>query len=98
MRSSTSANTRRQASNLARRVVITGLGMICAVGNTTAEVWPALLGGKSGVARITGFDPSAFACPIAAQGKSFHPLKVIEKKEVKKIGRVPHLPLAASDE
>jgi len=83
---------------LARRVVITGLGMICAVGNTTAEVWPALLAGKSGVARITGFDASAFACQIAAEVKSFDPLKFIEKKEIKKMGRFIHLALAASDE
>ena len=89
---------RRQASNLARRVVITGLGMICAVGNTTAEVWPALLGGKSGVDRITGFDAAAFACRIAAEVKTFDPLNFIEKKEIKKMGRFIHFAVAASDE
>jgi 3-oxoacyl-[acyl-carrier-protein] synthase II len=89
---------RRQASNLARRVVITGLGMICAVGNTTAEVWPALLAGKSGVSRITGFDASAFACQIAAEVKTFDPLNFIEKKEIKKMGRFIHFAIAASDE
>ncbi len=98
MRSTTSANTRRQASNLARRVVITGLGLLCAVGNTTAEVWPALLAGKNGVDRITGFDASAFACQIAAEVKSFDPLNFIEKKEIKKMGRFIHFALAASDE
>ena len=98
MRSTTSASTRRQASNLARRVVITGLGLLCAVGNTTAEVWPALLAGKNGVDRITGFDASAFACQIAAEVKSFDPLNFIEKKEIKKMGRFIHFALAASDE
>src|SRR5216683_1454735 len=98
MPSTTSANTRRQASNLARRVVITGLGLLCAVGNTTAEVWPALLAGKNGVDRITGFDASAFACQIAAEVKRFDPLNFIEKKEVKKMGRFIHFALAASDE
>jgi 3-oxoacyl-[acyl-carrier-protein] synthase II len=83
---------------LARRVVITGLGLLCAVGNTTAEVWQALLAGKSGVDRITGFDASAFACQIAAEVKSFDPLHFIEKKEVKKMGRFIHFALAASDE
>ena len=39
---------------MARRVVVTGIGLVCAVGNTTAEVWPALLAGKNGVDRITG--------------------------------------------
>jgi len=83
---------------LARRVVITGLGLLCAVGNTTAEVWPALLAGKNGVDRITGFEASAFACQIAAEVKSFDPLNFIEKKEVKKMGRFIHFALAASDE
>ena len=83
---------------MARRVVITGLGMICAVGNTTAEVWPALLAGKSGVDRITGFDASAFACQIAAEVKTFDPLNFIEKKEIKKMGRFIHFAIAASDE
>jgi len=83
---------------LARRVVITGLGLICAVGHTTAEVWQALLAGKSGVTRITGFDPANFACQIAAEVKTFDPLRFIEKKEVKKMGRFIHFALAASDE
>ena len=83
---------------MARRVVITGLGLLCAVGNTTAEVWPALLAGKNGVDRITGFDASAFACQIAAEVKSFDPLNFIEKKDVKKMGRFIHFALAASDE
>jgi len=83
---------------LTRRVVITGLGLICGVGNTTPEVWEALLAGKSGVSRITEFDASKFACQIAAEVKNFDPLQFIEKKEVKKMGRFIHFALAASDE
>jgi 3-oxoacyl-[acyl-carrier-protein] synthase II len=83
---------------LARRVVITGIGLLCGCGNTTDSVWQALLAGKSGVDRITGFDASAFACQIAAEVKSFDPLQFIEKKEVKKMGRFIHFALAASDE
>ncbi len=83
---------------MARRVVITGLGLLCAVANTTAEVWQALLAGKSGVARITAFDASAFACQIAAEVKNFDPLNFIEKKEIKKMGRFIHFALAASEE
>ncbi len=83
---------------MGRRVAVTGLGLICGVGNSTDEVWKALLAGKSGVGRITGFDASAFACQIAAEVKNFDPLKYIEKKEVKKMGRFIHLALAASDE
>jgi len=54
--------------------------------------------GKSGVTRITHFDPSRFACQIAAEVKGFDPLNFIEKKEIKKMGRFIHLAVAASDE
>jgi 3-oxoacyl-[acyl-carrier-protein] synthase II len=83
---------------LGRRVVVTGVGLICGVGNTTEEVWEGLLAGKSGVARITQFDASQFACQIAAEVKNFDPLQFIEKKELKKMGRFIHLALAAADE
>jgi 3-oxoacyl-[acyl-carrier-protein] synthase II len=83
---------------LGRRVVVTGIGLICGVGNTTDEVWRNLLAGKSGVASITQFDASQFACRIAAEVKNFDPLKFIEKKELKKMGRFIHLAMAAADE
>ena len=83
---------------MARRVVITGIGMICSLGHTTGAVWPALLAGKSAVGRITAFDASAFACQIAAEVRGFDPLNFIEKKEVKKMGRFIHFALAASEE
>ena len=83
---------------MARRVVVTGLGLICAVGNTSSEVWKNIVAGKSGVARITHFDPGNFACQIAAEVKGFDPLNFIEKKEVKKMGRFIHLTMAATDE
>ena len=68
------------------------------MGNSTDVVWKALLAGKSGVGRITGFDASAFACQIAAEVKNFDPLNFIEKKEVKKMGRFIHVAIAAADE
>jgi 3-oxoacyl-[acyl-carrier-protein] synthase II len=83
---------------LARRVVVTGLGLICGVGNTSAEVWKNIVEGKSGVGKITHFDASAHACQIAAEVKNFDPLNFIEKKEVKKMGRFIHLAMAAADE
>jgi len=83
---------------LGRRVVVTGLGLICGVGNSTEEVWKGLLAGKSGVARITGFDATNFACQIAAEVRNFDPLNYIEKKELKKMARFIHLAIAASDE
>jgi 3-oxoacyl-[acyl-carrier-protein] synthase II len=85
---------------LSRRVVVTGLGLICGVGNTTQEVWQNLLAGKSGVARITDFndDIEKYACKIAAQVKNFDPLDFVEKKEAKKMARFIHLALAAAHE
>jgi 3-oxoacyl-[acyl-carrier-protein] synthase II len=74
------------------------MGLICGVGNTVPEVWPNLIAGKSGVGAITHFDTAGFACSIAAEVKNFDPLKFIEKKEIKKMGRFIHLALAASDE
>ena len=81
-----------------RRVVVTGLGLICAVGNSTEEAWQALLAGKSGVSKITHFDTSQHSCQIAAEVKNFDPLQFIEKKEIKKMGRFIHFALAASEE
>lgn len=83
---------------MARRVAVTGIGLICGVGNTTEEVWQNLLAGKSGIARITQFDASEFAAQIAAEVKNFDPLRFIEKKEIKKMGRFIHLAIAAADE
>ncbi|HZD31260.1 MAG TPA: beta-ketoacyl synthase N-terminal-like domain-containing protein, partial [Candidatus Angelobacter sp.] len=83
---------------MARRVVVTGVGLICGVGHNADEVWQALLAGKSGVERITGFDASLFACQIAAEVKNFDPLNFIEKKEARKMGRFIHLAIAAADE
>jgi len=83
---------------LARRVVVTGVGLICGVGHNADEVWQSLLAGKSGVERITGFDASQFACRIAAEVKNFDPLQFVEKKEARKMGRFIHLAIAAADE
>jgi 3-oxoacyl-[acyl-carrier-protein] synthase II len=83
---------------LSRRVVVTGLGLICGVGNTAEEVWTGLLAGKSGVGPITSFDTALFTCQIAAEVKNFDPLKFIEKKEIKKMGRFIHFALAAATE
>ncbi len=81
-----------------RRVVVTGIGLICAVGNKTEDVWKALLAGQSGVERITSFDASQFACQIAAEVKNFDPLQFIDRKESRKMARFIHLAIAAADE
>jgi len=83
---------------LARRVVVTGMGLICAVGQTSTEVWQNIVAGKSGVSKITRFDTAQYACQIAAEVKDFDPLNFVEKKEVKKMGRFIHFAMAAADE
>jgi 3-oxoacyl-[acyl-carrier-protein] synthase II len=83
---------------LERRVVVTGLGLICGVGNTAPEVWEGLMAGKSGMAEITAFDLTGHPVRFAAEVKNFDPLKFIEKKESRKMGRFIHLAIAAADE
>ncbi len=82
---------------MSRRVVITGVGLVCGLGIGTDEVWKNLLAGKSGIRSITHFDASAFDCTIAGEVRDFDPLHWAEKKELKKIARFIQLALAATD-
>jgi 3-oxoacyl-[acyl-carrier-protein] synthase II len=81
-----------------RRVVVTGLGLLCGVGKTAPEVWAGLLAGKSGMAEIKAFDLTGHPVRFAAEVKDFDPLKFIDKKEARKMGRFIHFAIAASDE
>jgi len=83
---------------LNRRVVITGMGLICGAGNTKEEVWSTLLAGRSKVGAISRFDVSAFPVRFASEVRNFDPLKFIEKKEVKKMDPFIHYAVAASQE
>jgi len=82
---------------LNRRVVVTGVGLVCGCGIGTDEVWKNLLAGKSGIGPITHFDASKFDCRIAGEVKGFDPHLWIEKKEIKKMGRFIQLAIAATD-
>ncbi len=82
---------------MSRRVVVTGVGLVCGCGIGTEEVWTALQAGKSGIGPVTHFDVSAFDCRIAGEVKNFDPLNWVEKKELKKMARFIQLALAASD-
>ncbi len=81
-----------------RRVVVTGVGLVSAVGNTTEETWAGLLAGKCGIGPITQFDASQHSSKIAAEVRNFDPLQFIDKKDVKKMGRFIHLAMGAADE
>ena len=78
--------------------MVTGLGLVSAVGNTAPEVWNNLLAAKSGIATITRFDITAFPVTFAAEVKNFDPLQFVDKKEARKMGRFIHLALAATHE
>ena len=84
-------------AQLPRRVVVTGVGLICSVGTGTNECWQAILSGKNGIERITQFDASQFSCQIAGEVKNFDPLRYVEKKDVKKMGRFIQFSMAASE-
>ncbi len=81
-----------------RRVVITGLGLVCGVGNTAPEVWRQLLSGASGAGPIQGFDTTGFSVTLAAEVKNFDPLNFVDKKESRKMGRFIHFAFAATQE
>jgi 3-oxoacyl-[acyl-carrier-protein] synthase II len=68
-----------------RRVVVTGVGMVSPLGTGVEKSWAELLRGKSGVARITKFDPTGFDTQIAAEVKDFVPENFIDKKEMKRM-------------
>jgi 3-oxoacyl-[acyl-carrier-protein] synthase II len=79
-----------------RRVVVTGLGLISPVGNTVAEGWANLLAGRSGIAAITRFDASGFACRIAGEVKGFPLEEYISAKEARHMDTFIHYGLAAA--
>src|SRR6202453_4481894 len=81
-----------------RRVVVTGLGLLCGVGKTASEVWDGLLAGRSGMAEIKAFDLTGHPVRFAAEVKEFDPLLFIDKKEARKMGRFIHFAIAASQE
>ena len=81
---------------MSRRVVITGIGLVSALGIGTRETWAGLLAGQSGVGRVTRFDVTAYAAQIAAEVKGFNALDWIEKKEVKKMDLFIQYAIAAA--
>ena len=68
-----------------RRVVITGLGIISPVGNTIPEAWGNLIEGRSGITRITRFDPALFTSQIAGEVKNFDVEQYLSAKEARRM-------------
>jgi len=81
-----------------RRVVITGLGIVAPVGVGVSEAWSNILAGKSGITRITRFDPTPFSSQIAGEVKGFEVSKYLAAKEARRFDTFIHYGLAASME
>jgi 3-oxoacyl-[acyl-carrier-protein] synthase II len=81
-----------------RRVVVTGLGTVCPVGNSVKEAWSNILAGQSGITRITRFDPSPFASQIAGEVKNFDVSTVLSPKEARRVDVFIHYGIAAAVE
>jgi 3-oxoacyl-[acyl-carrier-protein] synthase II len=81
---------------LNRRVVVTGVGLLCGCGIGTDEVWKNIIAGVSGIGPITLFDASAHDSRIAGEVRGFDPLNWVEKKEIKKMGRFIQFALAGA--
>ena len=84
--------------NLEQRIVITGMGAVSPVGLNCQETFDGLTAGKSGIARITSFDPSAITCQIAGEVKGFDPTEHMDRKMARRIGRYAQFSIAATRE
>jgi len=80
-----------------RRVVVTGVGLVTALGTGTEETWKGLCDGRSGVGPISRFDSTEFSTKIAAEVKDFDPLKWFDKKDLKKMDFFIYYAVAAAD-
>ncbi len=81
-----------------RRVVVTGIGCICPLGNSVAESWEKLVNGVSGIGPITKFDPSDLSSRIAGEVKGFDGSKFFDKKELKRTDLFLQYAVAATEE
>ena len=78
-----------------RRVVITGLGLICPVGNSVEEGWQNIIAGVSGIAPVTRFDTSTFPVKFAGEVKNFDITQYISAKDARRMDKFIHYGLAA---
>ena len=79
-----------------KRVVITGMGLITALGHTVEETWEALCQGRSGIGPIRNFDASAYLVRFAGEVRDFEPSRYLEHKEIRRNDPFTHLAVAAS--
>jgi 3-oxoacyl-[acyl-carrier-protein] synthase II len=82
---------------LKRRVVVTGIGLLSALGRGTEETWAGIKAARCGIEPITQFDASEFTTRIAAEVQGFDPLEFIDRRELKKMGRFIQFAIAATE-
>ncbi|MEO8229290.1 MAG: beta-ketoacyl-ACP synthase II [Chloroflexota bacterium] len=70
-----------------RRVVVTGMGMLSALGNDVSSTWDGLVAGRSGIRRTAAFDPSRLTSQIAGEVQDFDPSAVLDRKDMRRIDR-----------
>ena len=83
-------------SQTSRRVVVTGLGAIHGLGHNVEEFWISLLAGRSGVGRITHWDPAEFACQIGAEVRDWDAAQHMDPKEARRNDRYTHFGFVAA--
>ena len=70
-----------------RRVVVTGMGAVTALGNDVPSTWAGLVAGRSGIATLTQFDPVRLDCRIGGEVKDFDPSGVLDRKDIRRTDR-----------
>ncbi len=89
-------NGRTVAMESGRRVVVTGLGVVCPVGIGVEESWANIVAGRSGIARVTRFDIDGYPSQIAGEVKDFHPEEFMSAKLVKRLDPFVRLAMAGA--
>ena len=79
-----------------RRVVVTGIGAVTPVGNDITMMWDALVHGRSGIARVSGFDPAPYDSQIAGEVRGLDLAECMDRKEIRRTDRFTHLAVAAA--
>lgn len=79
-----------------RRVVVTGMGALTALGLTVDEFWQGLIAGRSGVARFTSFDPTGYPCTYGGEVKGFDPREYMDAREARRMARFTQFAVAGT--
>jgi len=88
--------TVESADRKGQRIVVTGIGVVSPVGHDAVSSWDALVGGKSGIARITRFDPTGYQTTFAGEVKDFDPVARMGRKDARRTDRYSHFAVASA--